>query len=310
MGKEYYLFERYIQKKRPFFTYIPIHYHRIPFKTLISRLFYKFKKKGKEKFPNWPIEKSIDLKRKEVKWPNNKKYVICLTHDVDTKKGIKKIKLFYDLERKYNIKSTYYIVSKNLKFINFLKKIEKQGYEIACHGYNHDNKLAYLNEKKIKNRLKKSKELMKEFNVKGFRAPSLLTSEKLYSIIPEYFSYDSSVPDTDIFLLDAPRRGCCTVFPFMRNKLVVIPITVPMDASLILGDYKDKIYKIWLKKNEYIKKIGGVAVIVTHTEDCYSANKEMLEIYEKLLKKIKKDKKAWITTMNELAEFWKKKKKE
>jgi len=302
---EYYLFEKYAIKKRPFFTYLP-NYNKIPLKSFLGKIFYKLKRRRKG-FPGWPIEKSIDLKRNEkVKWPNNKKYAVCLTHDVDTKRGIKNIRLFYDLEKKYGLKSTYFIVAKNLMFTDFLKKIEKEGYEIACHGYSHDNKLAYLKKEKIRNRLKKCRELMKEFNVKGFRAPSLLTSDSLYSVMPSFFSYDSSVPDTDPFLLDSPDRGCCTVFPFMRNKLVVIPITVPMDSSLILARYKpEEIYRIWLEKISYIKKNRGVINIVTHAENCFSSNKEMLDIYERLLKKIKKDKRIWAATMNELAEFWK-----
>lgn len=312
----YILEESYIRKTRPIHSYSPIHYHKIPFRILLTKLKY-FSKKQKPEFPAWPIESSIEsiryivsrLKNQKQKplWPNNKKFAVALTHDVDTLEGFKSINQFMEIEKRYNMRSTWYIVSNYYPLAkSTLNNLKEQGHEIGWHGYNHDNKIAYLKKESIKKRIKKSMLFFKQNNVKGFRSPSLLTTPILEKEISKILLYDSSTVDTDPFLADNPSRGCCSVFPFHKNNQLIIPITVPMDASLICAGFSsEEIYNLWIKKIDWIKSIGGVAVITTHTEKHYSANKQMLTIYEKLLKHLSKED-AWIVTMAEIAEWWKK----
>jgi hypothetical protein len=79
-----------------------------------------------------------------------------------------------------------------------------------------------------------------------------------------------------------------------------------MDSSLIfLGNSPAEILSIWLKKLEYIKKVGGLAVVTTHTDTHFSGNANMLGIYRRLLEEIHKDSTAWITTPHVAADWWK-----
>lgn len=303
--------EKYVQRKRPFYTYLPFHYHKLPFRSLLGKLL-SLSKKQKE-FPGWPAEKSVELIRhfikcKKPKWPHNKKFAIAITHDVDSAKGQENIEKFSKIEEKYGLTSTWNIVASYYDLNDsLLKSLIKKGHEIACHGYNHDNKTPYLSPNKIKYRLEKCKEMLKKYNVRGFRASSLLLSQELSKQIHSHFVYDSSVPDTEACIPDADSSGCCSVFPFKKENTVEIPLTVPMDSSLVFAGYKPtQILEIWKKKIEYIKKVGGIAVITTHPENHFSANKEMLGIYNRLMDYVSKQKDAWIANMSEVAEFWKK----
>lgn len=318
----YLLNEEYVRRTRPIYTYLPFHYHKIPFRFSLVKILNFFKIKSKINFPDWPVERAVETIRllflaslKEVVkirtkpfWPQNKRYAIALTHDIDTEKGMKNINKFSSLEKKYSFTSTWFLVG-NYYFLDkvLLGKIKKQGNEIACHGYRHDNKLVYLPREQILFRLEKSLRNLKDFDVRGFRSPSLITSKQLDEELSRFFLYDSSITDTEKFPVDAVVKGCCSVFPFMKNNLVKIPITLPMDATLIFLRYNpNQILKTWINKLEYIKKLGGVGVINTHPEPAFSANREMLQIYEEFLDYISKDKTAWITNMEDIANWWKK----
>lgn len=315
--------EEYLKKKRPAYTYLPFHYHKIFFRFILVKLMNLLKPKPKIKFPKWPIEKSVEairfsfleslkkvskIKRIKPFWPQNKKYALVLTHDVDTRKGLDNITRLSSLEEKYSLNSTWFLVSNYYPLDEkLLKKLKEKKHEIACHGYIHDNKLAYLSKEEILFRLKQSLVSLKDYGIKGFRSPSLITSPRLNQELSKFFSYDSSTADVEIFPVDSNISGCCTVFPFIKNNLVEIPITIPMDCSLIFLGYSPKeILKIWIEKLKYIKKLGGAAILNTHPEPAFSANKQMLQIYYRFLDFIAKDKDAWITNMSELAFWWKK----
>lgn len=311
---DFLLLERYCDKKRPIQSKIPFHYHKIPFRIALAKFVTSFKQK--KEFPSWPIEMSVETlrhvllktlkKRQKVNWPGNKKLAIVLSHDVDTEKGAKFVKQFEEIEESYNFKSTWNFVAKNFhsnkRVIDYLYD---KGNEIGCHGYVHDNKLAYLTKQEIRKRFEKSRLFLKEYSIKTFRSPSLLTSNNLDSVTPEFFCYDSSSIDTEIFLPDSVSRGCCTVFPFFKKGIVEVPLTVPMDSTLVFLKYgQKKIYETWEKKVEFIKKLNGTFVINTHPERHFSANADMLKIYEKLLNHLSEQDRVWKTTISGVGEWW------
>jgi peptidoglycan/xylan/chitin deacetylase (PgdA/CDA1 family) len=304
--------ERYHVNRRPLYTFLPFHYHRVPgnVRVLISRLFYfsKIHSYRSFYFPSWFIERSVELIRSVFLntlsilegnrintlpfWPNSKDFSIVLTHDVDTNKGFRMISRFIEIEERYGLKSSWNFVSRHYDIDSeLLDSLIKKGYEIASHGYNHDNKLPFLDKRVIEKRLLECLEFLSRYNVEGFRSPSLFTTKELYEILPKFFSYDSSIPDTELF------RGSCSVFPFTIGNLVELPLTLPMDSTLIF-------YRIWMEKMDWIKRIGGLVVVTTHPEPHFSGNKKMLNIYERLISRITYEPKAWIDRPREIAKWW------
>jgi glycosyltransferase involved in cell wall biosynthesis len=309
--------EWYTSFKKPIYTRSPVHYHKIPFRMMFAKFmtWWNRRKLKKIRFPRWPYDFSADILREicgrefKVKWADGKKYCAIFTHDVDTSKGMGHVKDFSDLEEKYGIASCFYFVSSYYPLDDkLMKELLEKGFEIGSHGYNHDNKLAFLGKKGIEERIRKVKKVMDKYRAVGFRSPSLLRTDELFDVLRKNFIYDSTVPDTDMLSPVSIRNGCCTVFPFVKRGILEIPITVPMDAQLLLMGYKpEKILRLMKEKIMKIKKIGGVAVINIHPEEHFSANKKMLEVYENLLQFVSSDKDAWICRAKDLAGYLMKK---
>ena len=139
----------------------------------------------------------------------------------------------------------------------------------------------------------------------NFSNPSLLRSGRLFGILPQFFDYDSSIPDTEIYSPIGNHNGCCTVFPFFINNLLELPLTIPQDAVLLnLGFSPEKIFSVWINKLNWIKSIGALAVVNTHPDPHYSGNTKMSKLYEKFIENVVKDPNAWIANPCEIAEYW------
>ncbi|HLC57833.1 MAG TPA: polysaccharide deacetylase family protein [Candidatus Nanoarchaeia archaeon] len=312
--------QEYVVKKKPLTAGLPFHYHRIPFRIMINKMLVKLKKRRLKKvFPSWPRDASVDIlvhikgvinKSEPRSWAGNKKYAVMLSHDIDTYGGLKRINKLLEIEKEYVVRSTNFIVGNYYEIKKeILKEITKSGGEIGLHGDNHDALLPYLDENEINKRLEKCRGFINEYKIIGFRAPSLLMTRNLDNSIKKFFKYDSSITDTELFMPDSDYSGSCTVFPFFRDGILKIPITLPMDSSLIfLGYDADEILEIWIDKLEFIKKIGGIATIVVHSEKHFGASDKMLDAYRKFIEYLAKDKDVWIATGKDVYEYLKDKK--
>lgn len=321
--------EQYLVSNRLFYRFLPIQYHLIPgrIRIYIKKLSVLIEKKvvNKErlKFPSWPIEASVEtikyiyfscqrlLGNQDLTllpyWPENKKFAVILSHDIDTNEGFRNIDKFIGIEKKYNFHSCWFVVGKLFsRHKDQLCALIQDGFEIGCHGYLHDNKLTSFTREKMRDSLLKCSEMFRKLGVKGFRSPSLLRSRQLFEVLGEFFLYDTSVPDTEAFLQIAPRSGCCTVFPYaVSGSLLELPITLPLDSTLLaLGFGPDQVFEIWKDKIEWVKKVGGIAHIATHAESYYSGNDNMLRAYERLLSFISQDSDCWTANPADVALWW------
>lgn len=318
--------EQYLIPKKLLYQFMPLHYHIVPgrvrryIKKILVLIAQKTADKNKLKFPSWPVETSVETIRhiffacKSLlgngdleplsSWPENKKFAVVLSHDIDTSEGFHNIDKFIRIEKRYNMRSCWFVVGQFFNaHRNQLTALMQDGFEIGCHGYVHDNKLISLGQVRMRDSLLRCADMLNKLEIKGFRSPSLLRSAELFNVLKDLFLYDSSVPDTEAFLQIAPRSGCCTVFPYKtQGKLWELPITLPLDSTLLALGYKpDKIYGIWKDKIEWIKKIGGMVQIATHSESYYSGNSDMLRVYEKLLDFISHDSDyCWIAKPQEI----------
>lgn len=316
--------ETLFEPSMPLYSKLPFHYHLIPGEIRKKIFYFLYGKQGvlihqlnKKKFPDWPIDYSVYFLKELLKitqsrqqdliqqiyLPKRRKYTLCLTHDVDTKGGFEKINDFVKVERSLGFFSTFYIPAFHYDIdFDLLKILEKEGFEIGIHGYNHDGKLPFLNLSEIDDKLKKSVDKFKRHvKIYGFRSPSFLRTPNLYKVLEKYFLYDSSAPDTLNLDLQTSFDGCASVFPYKRGKILEIPITVPDEADLLMYGYKpEQILKIWWEKINFIRKVGGVAIILTHTDPHFSGNEIMLKFYQRFLKEVKADDTCFVTLCKDL----------
>lgn len=323
---EHLLMERYCAKVRPIYTYLPFHYHKVPFRIQLSRLLsltHRFRMAG-NRFPAWPNDNSADFlkeltlnaaalvgikKQAKPVWPNGKKFAVALSHDVDTKGGFSLMESFAEVEESFGMRATYNVLTNHYRLDeNILDRLKGRGHELGWHGYNHDNMLPFLPEEKIEKRFEENSDFFARYNVRGMRSPCLLTSDALDRTAEKFMDYDSSIPDTGVFVSGSNDfTGCCSIFPYAKGELLEIPMTMPMDADLqYLGYTPDMILKAWKEKLGWIKKLGGVAVLNTHVDKHYSGNSTMIKTYCRFLESLSKESTAWLANTAEIAEHWKK----
>ncbi len=312
------LFEYYCYNKKSIISYLPFHYRKIPFsiRNIFINYFIRKKFHKKKLFPVFPAEKSLEVIKYIIKtllsetlytfnWPNCKKYCIILTHDVDTKKGFKQIGEIQKVEEEYGFKSSWNVVGKLYPIEHsILEYLVNKGCEIGLHGYNHDNKIAYQKESEIREKIIDCMDLIKRYNIKGFRSPSYLRSPTLFNVLQDYFLYDSSVPDVDFF---SPSNlcGCCSIFPYKVGNLVELPVTIPYEIPLFIGYRIAQLNDFWKPKIDWIKEAGGMILINTHSDPHLSGNLKMIRSYKNLLAYVKKDDEGFTAKPSEIGNLFK-----
>ena len=316
------LFERYREAKRPLFTRLPFAYYRVPV-FLRNFLFAKLAKQKKDPgYPSYPFDYGVDMLRHvflhSLKqkvgtvpyvhfWPGENEFAMTFSHDLDTASSFKCLESIREVEKEYGVNSSWYVVSRRYK-IDFkkLKWLEKDGCEIGVHGYNHDGKLPYLKTGKIEKRLNYSLNKLRSFNVSGFRSAQLQRNERFLRILSKHFDYDSTMPDVDYRSPVDVRSGVCTVFPYFVNRMVELPLSLPQDFRLkYTFNYSKKEYlDAWKNKLEYIRQVGGLAVLNTHPDDYLTGSPEGLDLYEQFLKHVSKMNNKWLARQDEVARWW------
>ena len=268
------------------------------------------------------------------KYPNGKKFAVCLTHDIDAislprkiklKSGLKTVLSFIikkwdpwwnfneiiDLEKKYNAKSSFYFLATkkgpNRGYeIKKLKKeiisIDKQGWEIGLHGgYYSYNNLKEL--KKEKNKLEK----ILNKKIIGFRSHYLrFKIPETWKLLKKAgFKYDTSFGYVETAGF---KNGMCHPFnPYnlKTNKqidILEIPLII-MDGHLFRYMKLDN-KQAW-KTVKYLinqaEKYNGVITILWHNTHF---TEQKIKIYKKILEYCHK-KNAWLTSGAQIYKFWK-----
>ena len=251
-------------------------------------------------FPDFPRDRAVELVRllarraqglddRPAVWPGEQRSVVLLTHDVDTAEGQALIPEVARVERELGFTSCWYVVGDRYALDHgLLRELRQGGHEIGLHGARHDCKLAYLPRREMARRLDRCRGMMERHQVAGFRSPALLMTAALTRELCGRFVYDSSVPDTDVDTICAPHRGCSTVFPYYKDDLLELPLTLPLDDRLLLlGMSAEQMIKTWLAKMDWIQQLGGMTVVTTHVEPHLGASPALLAGYRRLLEQIK-----------------------
>jgi len=303
--------EDYRKPGTPLSGRLPFHYHAVPrgVRFHLGRVIEHLglaRRRGC--FPFWPVEHSVETFRSAMRrwlglpepkrWPDGRRCALALTHDIDTRDGLLCAPEIAAAERDFGLKSTWFVTCEDKVVIrSALDRLASEGHEIGCHDLYHDTRIACLDERAIAARLDKCCEILRDYGVSGFRSPSLGRSDALFDALAGFFDYDSSVPDTD------GVHGCCTVLPFRRGNLLEIPITMPMDATLLFRGFSaERAVHVWRKKLEWIKQVGGAAVLVIHPEPQFGGRREWVSAYRAFLDSAAADGDIWIAPMRDIAQ--------
>jgi len=281
-------------------------------------------------------------------YPDNKKFALCITHDIDRlfnnysarrviKNGTKnlfnlKLKEFsktlkdgvrrrinpdyhiseiFKREKKYGAKSSFYFLALSneeqdhnydlSEISEIFDEIRQNNGEIGLHG----GHLAYDNLSKIKQEKERLESAIGE-KVHGYRGHYLkfrtpMTWELLDNV---EFKYDTTYGYADC---SGFRNGMCHPFhPYSLNKneflnIIELPLVI-MECSLwkYMGISENRQFDFCKKIIDTVAKNNGVLTLLWHNTEMQGHKGEL---YSSILK-YAHDKKAWMTTGNEIADFW------
>jgi peptidoglycan/xylan/chitin deacetylase (PgdA/CDA1 family) len=262
----------------------------------------------------WPINESTEIAPLDWQgWPNNKKFALVLTHDVDSIKGLKRCIELMNIEKKLGFKSSFYFVPERYRnSLQLRKELIDNDFEVGIHGLVHDGRL-FQSKEIFEDCAVRINRYLNEWDVEGFRAPCM--HHNLEWIADLDIKYDSSTYDFDPF--EPQGAGVGSIFPFFvknngkEDSYVELPYTLPQDFLLFVLK-GDKTINIWKKKLDWIVQRGGMALLITHP-DYMNFNKDKkgseeypIEYYEEFLSHIKSRYKDqyWHVLPKEVAAFW------
>jgi len=260
----------------------------------------------------WPIDpKSSRPPEGWTGWPENKKFALVLTHDIDTQEGHDNCHLLVEIEERFGFRSSFNFVAEDYQISKeLINSLNAKGFEIGQHGIHHHN--PFTSKKSFQYLAIEINKYLKDWNAVGFRSPSMYHDLKLIHNLN--IEYDASTFDTDPF--EPQPDGVKTIFPFWvsdnnnQKGYVELPYTLPQDFLLfIILQQKD--IDIWKKKLDWIAKNGGMALFITHP-DYISVNDNSLnykypvKYYEEFLTyiKTKYEGQYWHVLPKDIARFW------
>ena len=286
-------------------TSLPLPYHIAP-KRLRDYILRRQKKSSKASFCEilnldalrFVLANAIEeISREKLcrKTWDNKASVVILTHDVDTKEGLKKSSRVKKLEEKYDLPSAWFIPSKQYSLNReTIEEIANNG-EVGSHDTKHDGRLSSLSTERLNDRLTEGKRILESMTkrrVEGFRAPLLQHNSKILHGLRECgFKYDTSMPTWEPKHPRTMRpHGIGTTFPIHIEGMNEIPITAVQDHQLlhVLSLTPKEAIAEWISNMTLTKELGGTCVFLSHPE--YGLlDTQGLSSYEELLNTIASD---------------------
>jgi hypothetical protein len=269
-------------------------------------------------FPAWPVDRSVDSMLDRVLaialrssgadsvpfiwfWPEDKQACVLMTHDVETRRGLKDCADLMALNQSFGIPASFQLIPHGRYRVTpqVLDGIQSQGFEVNLHDWNHDGSL-FRNERRFPARAKGINAHAAKWKVKGFRSGALYrNADWLQSLDVEY---DMSVPV--VAHLDPQSGGCCTIFPWFNGSLLEIPVTMVQDYSLfhILTQYS---LDLWKRQLEIVLAGHGLASFIVHPD--YIQDQRSRDIYRELLallNELHHDRNLWVTMPGEVNSWW------
>ena len=259
-----------------FYTIKPLIPRRLQISLRRQIALYKHKKYAHV----WPIDPDAASPPEGWQgWPNNKKFALIISHDVDTQKGHDKCYELMEIEESLGFRSSFNIVPEKYSVSpNLIEDLKNRGFEVGVHGLNHDGKL-FFSKKIFNQRAKRINHYLQKWCSKNFTSPSMLCNLDWMHALK--ISHSTSTFDTDPF--EPQQNPVRTIFPFwVQNKVypgidqkgvfseglkgyVELPYTLPQDFTLFIL-MKEQNIDIWKDKLDWIAEKGGMALFNSHPD--------------------------------------------
>ena len=217
---------------------------------------------------SWPIDPNAARKPADWSgWPDQKRFALILTHDVEGPGGLALCPRVMALEQELGFRSVFNFVPEGQYELPSRLRVMlvSGGFEVGVHDLHHDGKL-YLSKSTFGNNARRINRYLSAWDAAGFR--SGLMHHNLAWLTALNVLYDSSTFDTDPFEPQPDAAG--TIFPFLvhRNResyYVELPYTLAQDFTLFVI-LQERTIDIWKRKLDWIAENGGMALINTHPD--------------------------------------------
>ncbi len=230
-------------------------------------------------------------------WPDGYSHAAILSHDIETREGVKLVQRLANLEEEFGFRSAWYFVPAKYRIdAGLLADLQQRGHEIGMHGYNHDGKL-FFSRKTFEQRARFINQKVAQWNSQGFRSPMM--HRELDWMQSLDINYDSSCFDIDPF--QAMPGGVGGIWPFLYGKFVELPCTLPQDHTLFIT-LREQSIDIWRRKLELIRKLRGMALTIVHPD--YLDTPQRWDLYRELLVQWRDSTTAWNCLPQQAAQWW------
>ena len=208
-------------------------------------------------------------------WPDDKKFALVLTHDVEGPVGLRRCHRLAKLESELGFRSCFNFIPAGQYAVppELREELTSDGFEIGVHDLHHDGRL-YRTWRGFVGKARQINEYLADWNAEGFRSGFML--HKLDWLHQLAIRYDMSTFDTDPF--EPQPEGRHTIFPFFIARpqtdhqtngngdgYLELPYTLPQDSTLFLL-LRHETSEVWIRKLDWIAKHGGMALLDTHPD--------------------------------------------
>jgi hypothetical protein len=218
---------------------------------------------------SWPILDSAARRPDAWRgWPRNRQFAFVLTHDVESQKGLDRVRQLAEIEIKAGVRSSFNFVPEGGYRVppELRLWLVENGFEVGVHDLNHDGHL-YRSYADFRKKAARINQYLRDWKAVGFRSAFML--RRLDWIHDLDVMYDASTFDTDPFEPDP--MGLHTIFPAWvegkngRPGYVELPYTLPQDSTLFnLLDERDA--TLWCRKLDWVAENGGMALVNVHPD--------------------------------------------
>jgi peptidoglycan/xylan/chitin deacetylase (PgdA/CDA1 family) len=272
---------------------------------------------GLPEFPEWPLDLSVARLlrfyafctllaqgRTEASfrwfWPGAFRSAVVLTHDVESKEGMRLAVALADLEEELGFRSSFNLGAWYEVDAGFLRELTSRGFEIGVHGLRHDRSL-FASRASFEAQTERLGELIGRFEARGFRSPATHRVVRWLGELP--VDYDCSVPHSDPF--EPQPGGCCSLWPFFIGHVVELPYTLPQDYSLFTL-LRHETPEVWIEQAERIEAEYGLIQCVSHPDPGYLGHPRNRARYAEFLRAMAERPHVWKALPREVASWWRK----
>ncbi len=268
--------------------------------------------------------------------PGLKNPVLVLSHDVDAQTSFVDSLKYAELEKKYDVTSTFFENTKyftdylDIDYYNIrenvdaIRKLKKMGWDIGSHTVSHYKKLSKadmgekdvtyktydpIKRKTLRGEVAVSKELLDRDipgqNTVSFRAGDLEYHSSLIKVLEEYgYLYDSTFSSNDVL----------TAFPYFafrertpgspETDIIEIPVTLDDALGYLTPETVDKAVDVWKRVVRLNSANSAVTVLLIHPSDTRDSNHKLIA-QERLMQYVA-EQGGWMGNLTEFGEFWRK----